>query len=414
MKKTIVIIGAGAAGYFSALNIAEKLPKVSVVLLESTTKPLAKVRISGGGRCNVTHKCYVPEELVKSYPRGTKELLGAFYAFQPEDVERWFERRGVPLVVEPDGRMFPKTNTSESIIECFMREAKQQTNLVVSIDEKVKSIEKNLDNKFEVTSTKRCYSADSVVLCTGSSKQGFILAEKLGHTIIDPVPSLFTFKTQHQLITDLAGISFENVNLQLKFPEDEKKRLGATGSLLITHWGLSGPAVLKLSAFGARFLFESGYEAMLRINFLPTQKESEILQHLSDIKSGPNRKKQLSNYGMEGFPKRAWERFVEIAEISRETTWQSLTNKQLQTLVKTVCALDISINGKGTFKEEFVTAGGVFRKEVNFKSMESKKAPNLFFAGEVIDIDGITGGFNFQNAWTGAWIVSESLRERYA
>ena len=415
MKKTIAIIGAGAAGYFGAINIARKLPNCHVYLLEATGSPLAKVKISGGGRCNVTHHCFTPAELICNYPRGSKELLGAFQRFQPTDTIAWFSKLGVRLKTEDDGRMFPVSNSSRTIIDCFQLEAARNRNLKVRFKEKVVSIEKSESNLFQIFTSSGVLLAHSVMLSTGSSSSGLKLAKQLGHSIVEPVPSLFTMKTDAPFISGLAGTSFSQAEVKLSVMARGKiHKFQALGPILVTHWGFSGPAILKLSAFGARALHGSKYKGELCINFLPEMNTEQAYSFLLGLKQSNEQKKSIGNVPLANLTKRAWLRLLELAEIPPSTTWQNVKNKLLLELAQKLTGLRIGIDGKSNFKEEFVTAGGVNRKEIDFRSMESKLMKGLFFAGEIVDIDGVTGGFNFQNAWTCSWIASETLQTRYS
>lgn len=408
--KTIAVIGGGAAGYFGAIACAEKNPGARVSLFESTSKPLKKVRISGGGRCNVTHHCFVPSDLVKNYPRGFRELLGNFHRFQPQDTVKWYESRGVKLKVEEDGRMFPVTDNSETIARCLETEA-ERVGVRVHLSTAVLSIEKK-DEQFEVTlksgelEEKRVF--DRILIATGSSPAGHRIASHLGHSIVSPVPSLFTFNIVDPKLQELAGLVFERARVKLSFAED-KTKLEQVGPVLITHWGLSGPAVLKLSAFGARPLHEANYHAKLHINILPEENSESAFQALTQYKNENPRKQVSINRPYPEVPKRFWERLTSLQQLPETMIWAELPAKTLRKLADDLTQGAYEISGKGVFKEEFVTCGGVHLKEVDFRTMQSKICPGLFFAGEVLDIDGITGGFNFQNAWTSGFIAGESM-----
>lgn len=407
MKKTYAYIGGGAAGYFAAINSAEKNPEARHILFEATQRPMTKIKISGGGRCNVTHHCFDPRELVRNYPRGSKELLGAFARFQPKDTIAWFEKRGVELKVESDGRMFPTSNKSDTIISCLNAEV-ERLGIEVRKGAKVKNIQKVEDSFLITLQNEEELRLDCVLLATGSFPFSYELASSLGHTIVDPVPSLFTFNCKHPLLEEMMGTAFKKVTVQLEIA-NTKKKWEQTGPLLITHWGLSGPAVLKLSAFAARELHDAKYQANLRINWLGSMTEEEIFETLSQIKIQDARKLPSTN-PLFDLSKRFWHQILHFALPTKShALWSELSKKDLAQLSKTLVASELSINGKGIFKEEFVSCGGVSLKEVDFKRMESKICPGLFFAGEILDIDGITGGFNFQNAWTTAWIVSQNI-----
>ncbi|MBD2579972.1 NAD(P)/FAD-dependent oxidoreductase [Oscillatoria sp. FACHB-1406] len=400
----IVVIGGGAAGFFGAITCATSHPQARVLLLEAGRTPLAKVRISGGGRCNVTHHCFDPALLVQQYPRGGKALRGAFSRFQPQDTIAWFARRGVKLKTEADGRMFPVTDNSETIVNCLLKAA-ADAGVILRTGAKVEKIQ-NEEAGFTIQlkdgETLEC---NRVLLATGSNPHAYQWAKELGHTIIPPVPSLFTFNINDARLKDLAGASVETVHLRLL--ETGKEKIEQIGPLLITHWGLSGPAVLKLSAWGARILRDRNYQMSLQINWLPPHTPETLRQLLLDYKA-QFPKRSLAAHCPVSLPKRLWQRFVFSLGINSETTWAELSKKALTALVEELTRGRYAITGKGTFKEEFVTCGGIDLKEVNFKTMESRKCPALYFAGEILDIDGVTGGFNFQSAWTTGWIAGQS------
>ncbi len=342
----VVVVGGGAAGFFAALNFKERHPESEVVILERTRQPLAKVKISGGGRCNVTHSCFDPKSLVSNYPRGNLELLGPFHRFQPKDTLAWFEKRGIEFKTEEDGRIFPVTDSSQTIIDCFMREAKR-LNVLLRLETSVEKIEPGFTIHLKGG---EILNADKVILATGSNPLGYALAESLGHTLVKPVPSLFSFNCPTSPLLDLSGISVPYGRASLKGTAFQTE-----GPILITHWGFSGPAILKLSAFAARYLHEAQYKAEVVIDWGDTIPKN-LLKRLDPLK---------------------------------------------------LHASEYQIDGKTTYKAEFVTAGGVELKEIHFKNMESKKVPNLHIIGELLNIDGITGGFNFQNAWTGGFLCSQ-------
>ncbi|MDJ0743082.1 MAG: NAD(P)/FAD-dependent oxidoreductase [Xenococcaceae cyanobacterium MO_167.B27] len=401
----IVVIGGGAAGFFGATTCAKLNTNVRVNILEAGTKPLAKVRISGGGRCNVTHHCFDSTQLVQNYPRGGKALRGAFTRFQPRDTVEWYESRGVKLKTEADGRMFPVTDNSATIINCLTKEA-EKLGVVLHTSTPVKSLEYN-QQKFQIgLRNGGNLLADKVLIATGSNPLGYRWAKQLGHTIESPVPSLFTFNIQDPRLKDLAGVSVQNARLKLL--GTGKNKLEQTGALLITHWGISGPATLKLSAWGARFLYEHNYHNVLEINWLPQYNQETIKQELLQIKSATPKKKIIA-YSPLSLPKRLWQSLVNYVGIKSSKIWAELGKKELNKLVLEIVQGQYQITGKGVFKEEFVTCGGVSLKEVNFKTMESKKCPRLYFAGEVLDIDGVTGGFNFQSAWTTGWLAGNAM-----
>lgn len=399
---TLVIAGGGAAGFFAAIACARQNPKHKVILLEKTRQVLSKVRISGGGRCNVTHACFDPSLLVKNYPRGGRELRGPFSRFQPKDTIEWFEQRGVNLKTEEDGRMFPITDRSETIIDCLMEEAKR-AGVELLMEHGIEKIKKKEHGFCLDLSTGAELACEKLLLATGSSPKIFPLTGDLGHQIVPLVPSLFTFNIPHSPFLDLAGIAVESV--EVKLPE-----LGfeQSGPVLFTHWGFSGPAVLKLSAWAARALHAANYQTQLTLDWLPSLKENEVRQALLNGKQS-HPAKQLTSESPIALPKQLWKKLIQNAEISEETRWAELSHKQLDALVGHLRRTELTIEGKTTYKQEFVTCGGVALQEVNFKTMESRRCPGLFFAGEILDIDGVTGGFNFQNAWTTGWIAGHAM-----
>ena len=395
-----IIIGGGAAGFFTAINIVEKNPKLKVAILERGKNVLEKVRISGGGRCNVTHACFVPNALVKFYPRGEKELKGPFHQFCSGDTIEWFEKHGVELKIEEDGRMFPVSNSSQTIIDCFLKAA-QKLKIDVLTGHSVQELYQG-ENYWKISTNQEAFSCRKVVMATGSNPKMWELLQNLGHSIIEPVPSLFTFNVKDVRIKDLMGLSTV-ASVKVK-----KSKLQASGPLLITHWGMSGPGILRLSAWGARELVDKKYQFAIQVNWLNETDFEEAIDLLKTIKE-ENSKKLVSKYAHFELPKRLWENLVKAAGISEETKWADINKKQLNSLIEQLTNGEFHVNGKSTFKEEFVTAGGIDLKEVNFKTMESKILPNVYFAGEILNIDAITGGFNFQNAWTGGFIVAENI-----
>ncbi len=398
MTKTIVVIGGGAAGFFGAITTAKNNTDAKVILLEKTRSLLSKVKISGGGRCNVTHACFDPKELVKNYPRGHKELLGPFHQFHPGHTIQWFEERGVSLKTEDDGRIFPTTDQSETIINCLQQEART-TGVDIRLQQSVVKIEKK-ETGFKIHfSTDETLSCDNILLATGSSREGYTLAESFGHTIIPPVPSLFTFNVPISPLLELAGISVNPVILKIKGTKLEQE-----GPLLLTHWGFSGPAALKLSAWGAKILHDMGYQATLLINWLPNYTPDDLKSYFLYLKAQneiflhpPTIAQQL------------WKALLIKSKFPLHKKTQELTNKELFSLAEFLQKDSYIIAGKTTYKQEFVTCGGIALNEVNFKTMESKKCPGLFFAGEILNIDGITGGFNFQSAWTTGFLAGTTL-----
>jgi len=407
----IVIVGGGPSGIFAAIRAAETGKQHRVTVIEATYEPLAKVRISGGGRCNVTHNCFDPVELVKHYPRGHKELRGPFSLFQPRDTVDFFLRHGVRLKTEPDGRMFPVTDSSESIIDCLLSAAKS-LGVEIRLGERVKTITVTSDgnsSRFNIgLFNDQSIKGDRVMIASGSSPQGYRLAESVGHTIVPCVPSLFTFKIKDERLIGLSGISFNQVRLQLN--TGQKRRLLQTGPMLITHWGLSGPAVLKLSATGARLLNECSYRAELTVNYVPEHDIESVYEEFLLYKKQQPRKRIISQPLLD-IPKRYWTRAVAAAGIVDTQLWADISKVALRALVQQMTTAIFPITGKGLFKDEFVTAGGVSLKEVDFRTMQSRICPGLYFGGEVLDIDGVTGGFNFQSAWTTGWIAGENMGE---
>ncbi len=402
MKK-VIIIGGGAAGHFTAINAKEQNSDLDITILEKGKEVLQKVKISGGGRCNVTHACFEPKELVKFYPRGEKELLGPFHQFMTGDTFEWFDDRGVPLKIEDDNRVFPEENTSQAIIDCFQN-AVNKLGIKVLKNNGVNSVEKN-NEQWIINTKEQQFEADYLVIAAGSSKKVWDLCKTLEHTVVEPVPSLFTFNIKDKRIIDLGGISVPNADVKLVGTNLEN-----SGPLLITHWGLSGPAILKLSAFGARILADKNYQYNVLVNWLG-QDFDDVLDTLTALKKSEARKQIHLKSPFADIPRRLWERFVSASEVKTTQNWGDLSNKQLHNLATQLTKGLFNANGRTTFKDEFVTAGGVDLKEINFKRFESKLHKNLFIVGEVLNIDAITGGFNFQNAWTGAYICAKSIAE---
>ncbi|MCG8183767.1 NAD(P)/FAD-dependent oxidoreductase [Tenacibaculum piscium] len=402
MKK-VIIIGGGAAGHFTAINAKEQNPDLDITILEKGKEVLQKVKISGGGRCNVTHACFEPKELVKFYPRGEKELLGPFHQFMTGDTFEWFDDRGVPLKIEDDNRVFPEENTSQAIIDCFQNSI-DKLGIKVLKNHGVNSVEQK-NEQWIINTKEQQFEADYLVIAAGSSKKVWDLCKTLEHTVVEPVPSLFTFNIKDKRIIDLGGISVPNADVKLVGTNLEN-----SGPLLITHWGLSGPAILKLSAFGARILADKNYQYNVLVNWLG-QDFDDTLDELTALKSSEARKQVNLKSPFADIPRRLWERFVAAAEIKTTQNWGDLSNKQLHNLATQLTKGLFNANGRTTFKDEFVTAGGVDLKEINFKRFESKLHKNLFMVGEVLNIDAVTGGFNFQNAWTGAFICAKSISE---
>ena len=409
-KLTVAVVGGGAAGFFSAIAAAQN-PNVQVTLYEAGPEPLAKVRISGGGHCNVTHHCFEPARLVQNYPRGGKALRGAFSRFQPKDTVAWFKQRGVKLKTEADGRMFPVTDDSATIVDC-LTEAAGRAGVKVLVRSPIIAIQKT-DKSFELSLKSSKQNGPNVVTCdrllltTGSSPVGLRAAKALGHTIEPAVPSLFTFNVADKRLHQLSGVSVERVDLKLK--AEGVKPLTQSGPLLITHWGLSGPAVLKLSAWGARLLHTQKYKASLSVNWLPELTQDRVRAELMEVKAANGKKAIAAFSPFSPISKRLWQYLLSRNEIDPAMTWANLSKKQINKLVQDLMQGSFAVMGKGTFKDEFVTCGGVKLKEVNFKTMESRLCQGLYLAGEILDIDGITGGFNFQSAWTTGWLAGQAI-----
>ena len=400
MKNDVIIIGGGAAGFFSAINIAIFNPKLNILILERGKEGLQKVKISGGGRCNVTHGQFIPSELTINYPRGEKELLGPFHQFMTGDTMKWFEDRGIKLKIEQDGRVFPVSNNSQTIIDCFLSEVKR-LNIKVLYNHSVKSISLK-NNEWLINTDKQNFNSFKLLVATGSNPKIWNLMDQLNHKIVKPVPSLFSFDIKDNRIKSIPGVVVEDVDIKVV-----NSKLFSDGPLLITHKGMSAPSILKLSAFGALEFESLNYQFEISINFV----KLSYLDCISELKLVKNNmsKKMVVNTPYFGIPKRLWKELVVFSQIDNTITWAELNKNQLNTLTTQLTSSIFKVNGKSTFKEEFVTAGGVDLKEINFKTFESKIHNNLFFAGEVLNIDAITGGYNFQNAWTGAYIASKSI-----
>ena len=397
MKK-VIIIGGGASGFFTAANIDTKL--YDVTILEQNSDVLQKVKISGGGRCNVSHACFDPRELVQFYPRGNKELLSVFTKFQPGDTMNWYEEHGVALKIEDDNRIFPESNSSQSIIDCLVNECKKK-NVKILTKQTVTEILPQ-ENGYKIHTTDQNYFADYVVFSTGSSPKAFKILEKLGHQIIAPVPSLFTFNIKNEMLKDLMGTSFQYINIEIP-----KLNLEESGSLLITHWGLSGPAILKLSAWGARELAALKYQFEIIVNFIGTASE-DALEIFKNFKENEP-KKSIGQAKIFDITNRFWQRILFVSGIDTAKQLANINNKEMQKIIENLCCCRMNVTGKSTFKEEFVTAGGVDLKEMDFKTMKSKKLPNFYISGEVLNIDAVTGGFNFQACWSEGWLIAQDL-----
>ncbi len=416
----VAIVGGGAAGFYAAIHIAERAPHLKIAIFERGKTVLSKVKVSGGGRCNVTHGEFDPRELTTNYPRGEKELLGPFHTHAPMDVMSFFEERGVALKIEEDGRVFPKSDSSQTIIDCFEREA-ERLGIKVLKNSSVKQFKKHGDG-WQVTTMNKHYQAKKLLLATGSNTKIWNQLKDLGHTIVPPVPSLFTFNIKDERINGIQGISADvsveippkrifstnKSELGLKSVVKDEPVLHSEGPVLITHWGLSGPAILKLSAWGANILHDYNYAFRVNVNWMPeytTQSMEGFLKKVKEVES----KKTVARTQAVNLPRRLWIKLVEASDIEKDEKWADITKHKLSELAKQLTSCSFRVEGKSTFKEEFVTAGGVDLKEINFKTFESKLHPNLYFAGEIINVDAITGGFNFQNAWTGAYLAAKAI-----
>lgn len=402
--KKIAVLGGGAAGFFGSIIAKIALPAAEVVLYEKTQQLLSKVRISGGGRCNVTHACFDPKILVQNYPRGAQALLGPFHRFQPQDTVNWFEERGVKLKVEDDGRMFPISDDSETIVSCLKDQA-TKSGVKICRGHKLDSLERQEDQyvlKFDNDAIAVC---DRLLVATGSSPAMWQMMQSLGHTIVPPVPSLFTFRLPGSPLLELAGVTVLDVQVKM-----QGEALKQRGPLLITHWGFSGPAILKLSAWEARRWHACSYTAKIEVNWLGGMSLAEVRQELLTLKEMAAAR-FLGNEGPKTLPKSLWRQLVIRSGLSPDSRWSTLSTQALQKLAQEVHCSIFEVQGKSTHKDEFVTCGGVDLSEVNFKTMESKICPGIYFAGEVLNIDGVTGGFNFQNAWTTAWIAGNTMAQ---
>ncbi|MDF1852194.1 MAG: NAD(P)/FAD-dependent oxidoreductase [Verrucomicrobiales bacterium] len=406
----LLVIGGGAAGFFGAISFAERAPGSRVAILEKSSQVLGKVKISGGGRCNVTHACFQPRELTAHYPRGERVLIGPFHYFSTTETIEWFESRGVALKTEADGRMFPVTDDSQTVMDCLTASA-ADLGIETRLRAEVRELQR-VDESWQLTlESGETLRSRSVLLATGGTRNGAgeRLAGTLGHQLIPAIPSLFTFKIQDPRIEDLAGVSVENVIASV-----DGMKLRTSGPCLITHWGLSGPAILRLSAWGARELSEREFRFTVRIQWCGEESRDSVEEKLQAQRdSGPKRRVSSGCDGI-ALPSRLWKRLVEAAGIGEETIWTSLTKRERNTLVEQLTGSCFEVLGKSMNKDEFVTAGGVDLREVHTKTMQSRICPGLYFAGEVLNIDGITGGFNFQAAWTTSRIAGESAADQFA
>ena len=402
----LCVIGGGASGFFSALEHKQQFPKNKVIILESSKTVLSKVKLSGGGRCNVTHACFDNKQLPFHYPRGQKELMGPFEQFNCNHTVEWFKKKGITLKTEADGRMFPISNSSQSIVDCLTQTA-QKLGVLVLTQCKVMQLSKKQWFEIKLDSNQLLRS-QNIILATGSSRNGYQLAQSLGHRIISPIPSLFSFKIKDPKLCSLQGISVKYAKVWL----NSQKKSCQTGPVLITHWGLSGPAIIKLSAWQAKTLHQLNYNCSININWLANYTEQEVTLKLT-YHMQQNPKKYIENSCP--FPElasRFWSYILQTAQLKPKTTAKQISKKQLQAIITLLSQQELKITGKGVFKDEFVTCGGVCLKEINFKSMQSKLCKGLYIVGELLNIDGITGGFNFQNAWTTGYIAGHLSTEQ--
>ncbi|WP_277110205.1 NAD(P)/FAD-dependent oxidoreductase [Chryseobacterium taklimakanense] len=400
-KKKIIIVGGGAGGFFCAANLDPE--KFEVKILEQNSDVLQKVKISGGGRCNVTHACFDPRELVQFYPRGNRELMSVFSKFQPGDTMEWFANRNIPLKIENDNRIFPESNSSQTIIDCFKKEITEK-NFEILTKTTVLDIQKE-ENQYLIKTNNGNFSADFVIYTTGSSPKSLKILENLGHKTVSAVPSLFTFNIKDDLLKDLPGTSFDYAEVAIP-----KLKTEESGPLLITHWGLSGPAILKISAWKARELFGLNYQFEIEVNFIAKNiYEAEAL-FLEFKQNHP--KKTIGQSKIFDVTSRFWNKLLEISGINPEKQIANISAKEIKTLLENLCKKTFKVDGKSTFKDEFVTAGGVELKEINFKNMSSKILENFYIAGEVLNIDAVTGGFNFQACWSEGWLIAQDLNSK--
>ncbi len=405
MNKRLIVIGGGASGFFAAVNAARMTPQLKVILLEKTSKLLSKVRVSGGGRCNVTHALFDIPEMSKRYPRGQNFVKKTFHQFFTTDTIKWFEERGVKLKTEQDGRMFPITDSSQTIVDCLMKDVNKY-GVEIRMNTEVKELRQENGEWKIITANDHLFTANYVVIASGGYPKSnmFQWLKNIGHTIAEPVPSLFTLNLPKHSITTLKGVSVDEVKLKI-----EGTKLAEEGPILITHWGLSGPVILRLSAWGAKQLAICSYQFAVHINWIPQITEQSLKEQFQNFRTA-NSAKKITNHHFAQLPNRLWQFLLEASGITKEMRFADLPAKLENLLIKNLVDYVVEVKGKTTFKEEFVTAGGINLSEVDANSMMSKKLPNLFFAGEVLDVDGITGGFNFQHAWTSGWIAANSIK----
>jgi predicted Rossmann fold flavoprotein len=403
----LIVIGGGAAGFFGAIQAAEKKPGQRILILEKTSKLLSKVKVSGGGRCNVTHSCFEPIALSHHYPRGEKQLKQLFKRFQAKDSVDWFTAKGINLKAEPDGRMFPITNDSQTIIDCFLKEA-DRYQIKVELNRAVSEIKSDNDTFEVICQSEHAYHAKKILLAIGghANPTAYECIEKLGHTINKPIPSLFTFNDSKKEFKDLMGVAVSNAEVKIA-----GTKLSEEGPVLITHWGLSGPAVIKLSAWAAEYLHSVNYQCTVLVSWVGVVKEEEYRTSILEYRKIHGKQKVISN-PLNALPQRLWQRLCELAEIEEQKIWAELPQKNTNKLIELLIRCPFEIKGKTTFKEEFVTCGGVDLKEIDLETMESRIVKNLFFAGEVLNVDGETGGFNFQAAWTTAFVAAQAISEK--
>ena len=403
-KKRLIVIGGGAAGFFCAVNAARMDPALEVLIIEKSSKLLSKVKVSGGGRCNVTHSCFSMAEMIKKYPRGSSFLKKAFHHFFTTDTIEWFNKRGVQLKTEADGRMFPITDSSQTIVDCLMKEANKY-GVQILLNREVESMKVENGEWLLIIKNSDAITASYVCIASGGYPKAiqFEWLRKLGHTVEGPVPSLFTFNMPGNTITALMGVSIENVSVKIT-----GSKLSSQGPLLITHWGMSGPAILKLSAWGARELSAANWHFIICVNWLPVYNEQTLKDKLQQLRFEIAAKKMI-NSNLFSLPQRLWQYLLQQSGIHEDMRLADLPAKEQNKLIKNLCSQEFTVKGKTTFKEEFVTAGGILLNQIDHSTMQSKIVPNLFFAGEVVNVDGITGGFNFQNAWTTGWIAAKAI-----
>jgi len=406
MREKLVVIGGGAAGFFCAINAARLNPNLDVCILEKSNKLLAKVKVSGGGRCNTTHACFEIPELVQKYPRGQNFIKKTFHWFNTNDTIEWFASRGVDLKTEADGRMFPQTNDSQTIIDCLLKEA-DKYKVQVQLQTSVEKISINEAGTFLLQTVNKTFEANYVCVASGGFPKAhqFDFITKLGHTIEAPVPSLFTFNMPGNPITELMGVSVAEAQVKIA-----GSKIMATGPLLITHWGMSGPAILKCSAWGARELANTSYQFTIRVNWIPTYAEQDLRTAWPLIRAEEGNGKMGGRNPFE-LPSRLWLHLLTVSGIDAGISWATLTAAAQNKLITALTAFECKVSGKTTFKDEFVTCGGIKLTEIDANTMQSKLHKGLYFAGEIMDIDGITGGFNFQNAWTSGWIAAKSIAD---